>query len=725
MGVSDAWLRQPALEAPPAGEARPPVGATSAELAAFIESLPQAAWLVDGATRQVMCANAIAHRLLGRTEHSMVGEAAENLVFTPEDLAYWDEASAGHAGVLDSETWLSLPDGQARRVSRSIRPFAWWPSPSGEGPSATRTAYTVVITDIGERQQAEERLEQALAELQATLESTADGLLVTDLAGRIRTYNQRFVQLWKLPPGLMERRDYRAMNECMREQVSEPERYELRLRELVNAITLSATDQLELRGHQLVERATQPLWHRGTPMGRVYAFRDMTERVAASRRIAELASTDALTGLPNRTLLTRAVADAAANCEARGEASPGFALMLIDLDRFGAINETLGAELADVVLVQVTRRLQNVLRHGDLVARVGGDQFALLIHGAEPEDAEVAAQRIVKAISEPMQIEDLPFTLTCSVGVAVSPLHGNGVDELQHSAEEAMRQAKAAGRNGWRMRRLRRSSDPRLALRMDHAMRQALDSESFRLHYQPQIDMVTGAIVGAEALLRWRDPQFGGDVPPARFIPVAEESGLIVALGNWVMDRAIQQSAQWLRAGVCVPVAVNVSALQFHQPGFSELVADMLARHGLHPRWLELEVTESILLQDADETLQRLNALADLGVRLSIDDFGTGYSSLAYLKRIPIDQVKIDRSFVVGLPGDRSNAGIVKAILQLAQALGKEVIAEGVESPQQHRFLRDAGCARFQGFLYAPAMDAVQFEQRWRAGVTTEGGPRD
>jgi diguanylate cyclase (GGDEF)-like protein len=511
------------------------------------------------------------------------------------------------------------------------------------------------------------------------------------------------------------------MHEWMRQQVGDADRYELRLRELVNGISLQATDQLELRGHRLVERATQPLWHRDTPMGRVYAFRDMTERVAASRRIAELASTDALTGLPNRTLLTQAVAAAAECRAARRGGGPGFAVMLVDLDRFGAINETLGAALADMVLVQVTRRLQQVLRQGDIVARVGGDQFALLIHDAEPEDAELAAQRIIKAISQPMQIEDLPFTLTCSVGVAVSPLHGNSVDELQHAAEEAMRQAKAAGRNGWRMRRTRRSHDPRMALRMDHAMRQALGTEQFRLHFQPQIDMATGQIVGAEALLRWRDPEFGGDVPPGRFIPVAEESGLIVALGNWVMDRAAQQTALWLKSGVCVPVAVNVSALQFHQPGFSELVSTMLARHGLDPRWLELEVTESILLQDADETLQRLHTLADLGVRLSIDDFGTGYSSLAYLKRIPIDQVKIDRSFVTGLPDDHSNAGIVKAIVQLSQALGKEVIAEGVENTAQHRFLRDAGCSRFQGFLYAPAMDAMAFERLWRDGRRVGG----
>jgi diguanylate cyclase (GGDEF)-like protein/PAS domain S-box-containing protein len=695
MGAPEAWL-----------QGLPAAASSASALAALIDSLPQAAWLVDGATGQLLCANRAAHELLGREPGSLVGTAAESLLVTPEDLAFWAEASQGLSGPLDSETWVTAHDGQARRVARSIRPFEVAPGLAG---------YTVVLTDLSERHLAEEHLEQALAELRATLESTADGLLVTDLTGRIRTYNRRFLQLWGLPAELLDGGDIRAVHEAMRRQVVDPDAYDSRLRELINATTLTAVDPLQLRNQQLIERATQPLWHRERPMGRVYAFRDLSERVAADRRIAELASTDGLTGLPNRTLFVQAVQQAVQRAAEAPDGSKGFALMLVDLDRFGAINETLGASLADLVLVQATRRLQATLRQGDLVARVGGDQFALLVHDADPTDAETAAQRVVKAISAPMQIEDLPFTLTCSVGVAVSPLHGSSVDELTHSAEEAMRQAKAAGRNGWRMRRLRRTSDPRLALRMDHAMRQALGSERFRLHYQPQVDMGSGAIVGAEALLRWRDPEFGGDVPPGRFIPVAEESGLIVALGNWVMEHAVRQSAHWLRSGVAVPVAVNVSALQFQQPAFTDQVAELLLRHGLPARWLELEVTESILLQDADDTLQRLQALADLGVRLSIDDFGTGYSSLAYLKRIPIDQVKIDRSFVTGLPADRSNAGIVKAIVELAKALGKDVIAEGVENRQQHRFLREAGCARFQGFLYAPALEASQFEDRWRS----------
>jgi EAL domain-containing protein (putative c-di-GMP-specific phosphodiesterase class I) len=257
----------------------------------------------------------------------------------------------------------------------------------------------------------------------------------------------------------------------------------------------------------------------------------------------------------------------------------------------------------------------------------------------------------------------------------------------------------------------RRGGDRRADIQLDHAMRQALASGRFRLHYQPQVELRSGRLVGAEALIRWRDPALG-EVAPARFIPVAEDSGFIIALGDWVLTQAVRQAAAWHQRGMAMPIAINVSALQFQQPQFVERVAAVLAASRLPPPLLELELTESILVRDADEALQRLRALARIGVRLSIDDFGTGYSSLAYLKRFPIDKLKIDRSFVRGLPGDDSDGAIVVAILQMAGALGMKVIAEGVESESQRRFLLDAGCHEFQGFLYAPALDSLSFEQR-------------
>jgi EAL domain-containing protein (putative c-di-GMP-specific phosphodiesterase class I) len=295
--------------------------------------------------------------------------------------------------------------------------------------------------------------------------------------------------------------------------------------------------------------------------------------------------------------------------------------------------------------------------------------------------------------------------------MALAPSHGSSVDELTRHADAAMRAVKTAGRASFRLHQARGEADRRESMRLDHAMRQALVSNRFRLHYQPQVRLADGCIVGAEALLRWRDPELG-EMSPVRFIPVAEDSGFIVAVGDWVLTQAVRQAALWHQRGHALPVAVNVSALQFRQTSFVDRVASVLAVSGLPPQLLELELTESILLHDADEALQRLQALAALGLRLALDDFGTGYSSLAYLKRLPVGKLKIDRSFIQGLPGDDSDAGIVRAILQMARALGMKVIAEGVETEAQRQFLLDAGCHEFQGWLFAPALDSLSFEHR-------------
>ena len=346
-----------------------------------------------------------------------------------------------------------------------------------------------------------------------------------------------------------------------------------------------------------------------------------------------------------------------------------------------------------------------------MLARLGGDQFAVLVHTADVAAAESTARRVLNVVAQPCSLDNAQFTLTCSIGVALAPSHGRTADELVRHAEAAMRAVKSAGRANWRLHQARAEVDRRGHMKLNHAMRQALVSGRFRLHYQPQVSLQDGRITGAEALLRWRDPEMG-DVPPARFIPVAEDSGFIVAIGDWVLSQAVRQAALWHGKGLAMPVAVNVSALQFQQAHFVDRVANVLAVSGLPPQLLELELTESILVHDADDALQRLHALARLGVRLSIDDFGTGYSSLAYLKRFPIGKLKIDRSFVQGLPGDESDAGIVRAILQMGRALGMTVIAEGVETEAQRQFLQQAGCHEFQGFLFAPALDALSFEQR-------------
>jgi diguanylate cyclase (GGDEF)-like protein len=665
---------------------------------ALVQSLPEATWIVDGASLQVVAANAAAHGLLGRD--SLVGERADLLVATPEDLAYWDDVAAGRAGTLESEATVSAPDGRSVHVTRRIRPL---------GKTAGGAMhYTVVLTDRTERRAAEDHREQVMAELQATLEATADGILVTDLGGRIRAFNHRFAEVWGIPGDLLETRQDEAVHDWLRRSVADGDAYQRQLNALQDAALANATDRLLLHSGQIVERVTRPLWHRGQPMGRVFSFRDLSERIAADQRIEELSQTDAMTGLPNRGQLARRVLQASTEVDAD---SGSFALLLVDLDRFRAINDTLGTATGDQVLRDVTQRIRGCLRQGDLVARIAGDQFAMLVHRADVAAAESTARRVLDAVSVPSSIDGAQFTLTCSIGVAMCPIHGRGVDELLRHAETAMRAVKDAGRGSFRVHTMRREVDRRSQLKLDHAMRQALVANRFRLYYQPQVDIQSGRVVGAEALIRWRDPELG-DVSPAQFIPVAEESGFIIAIGDWVMTQAVRQAALWRERGHEVPVAVNVSALQFQQPGFVDRVSTVLAANGLDPRWLELELTESILVRDADDTLNRLNALSRIGVRLSIDDFGTGYSSLSYLKRFPIGKLKIDRSFVQGLPADESDAGIVCAILQMAKALGMKVIAEGVETEAQRCFLKDAGCSEFQGFLFAPALDRARFEER-------------
>ena len=393
-------------------------------------------------------------------------------------------------------------------------------------------------------------------------------------------------------------------------------------------------------------------------------------------------------------------------------------LLVVDLDRFGHINDTLGHVVGNDVLLDVAQRIQGCLRKGDLLARVGGDQFAIVVSPADAAFAEKLAGRVLNEIKKPCNVGDAQFTLTCSIGVALAPSHGRDADQLMRRAEQAMRAVKGTGRANWRLHQARTEVDWRSHMKIDHAMRQALVSNRFRLNYQPQVCLATGAVTGAEALLRWRDPEMG-EISPGRFIKVAEDSGFIVQLGEWVLRTAVGQAARWHAQGRSLPVAVNVSALQFQQAHFVERVAEALAVAGMPARLLELELTESILLHDeAGDVLHRLEALARLGVQMSIDDFGTGYSSLSYLKRIPVQKLKIDRAFVSGLPDDDGNAAIVRAIVQMARALGKTVIAEGVETEAQRQFLSDIGCDEFQGFLFAPALDVLSFEQRLPALTT-------
>jgi EAL domain-containing protein (putative c-di-GMP-specific phosphodiesterase class I) len=341
---------------------------------------------------------------------------------------------------------------------------------------------------------------------------------------------------------------------------------------------------------------------------------------------------------------------------------------------------------------------------------LGGDEFVVFLNGADARGAETLARRLLAALAQPFTLNAERFSVGCSIGIALYPTDGRALDALINCADTAMHRVKDHGRGNFRFYQPQMNVDLLARMKMDHAMRQAMEQGLFRLHYQPKVDLCTGSLAGAEALIRWRDDALG-EVSPGVFIPLAEESGYIITIGSWVLDEAVRQAAQWHRANTPVVVAINVSALQFQQADFVQRVAQALEREQLPPNLLELELTESILVQGVEEAMQRLDALAAMGVGLAIDDFGVGYSSLAYLKKFPIHKLKIDRSFVMGLPDSESDLAIVRAIIDMGHALQLKIVAEGVETGGQREVLLAMGCDQYQGFLCSKGLPASEFSQ--------------
>ncbi len=473
---------------------------------------------------------------------------------------------------------------------------------------------------------------------------------------------------------------------------------------------------------QGLEPGLSPMGNGVAPAG-IVMLRDLSEREAWQQRVQDLRMTDGLTALPNRrhleALLARALQfpdtdgpatdSAPAPADATEADSASMAVLHIGLDRFKHINDTFGHHRGDEVLKEVARRLSDGLRAGDTVARLDGDQFVILLPGADAQTSELIARRLLAQIAEDFPIEHQPMNLSASIGVALSPTDGTEADTLLLHAEHAMREVKERRGGGVRFHQPQVNIDRLARMKLDHAMRRALPAGRFSLHYQPQIDLHTGRVVGAEALCRWHDTELG-EVSPGRFIPVAEETGFISELGDWVLCEAVAQATRWLARGLALPVSVNVSMLQFQQTGFVERVSQVLSDASLPPHLLELELTESLLANDVQQVMTQLNRLAALGVQLAIDDFGTGYASLSYLKKLPIHRLKIDRSFVQRLPSDRSDAAITRTIVELAHALDLQVIAEGVETVEQHDHLAQVGCHQFQGYLFSRPVPAPDLE---------------
>ena len=442
---------------------------------------------------------------------------------------------------------------------------------------------------------------------------------------------------------------------------------------------------------------------RGEPLGSVVTLTDITQRKAAEDQIEQLAFYDPLTHLPNRRLLQDRLRQTLA-AGARGRRQG--ALLFIDLDNFKELNDTLGHDIGDLLLQQVAERLIECVRSGDTVARQGGDEFVVILKdlSAQPEEAAAQAQdvgaKILAALNQPYRLAGHDCHSTPSIGATLISDHQTTVDDLLKRADLAMYQAKAAGRNTLRFYDPEMQAVLEARTALEAQLRAGLREGQFLLHYQPQVDQA-GGLTGAEALLRWQHPQ-RGLVAPGAFIPLAEETGLILPLGQWVLETACLQLAAWARAPETagLTLSVNVSARQFRHPGFVGQVRAVLARPGVDPHRLKLELTESLLLDDVPDTIAKMTALKALGLGFSLDDFGTGYSSLTYLKRLPLDELKIDQSFVRDVLTDPNDAAIARTIVALAHSLGLAVIAEGVETEGQREFLLASGCRAFQGYLF-------------------------
>ena len=610
--------------------------------------------------------------------------------------------AARREGPVEGSQLAAVPAGGWQNRYGSARVLGIW----GAGAAVSLAIAALLYL----RQLQLRRLQMRDAELSlaaSVIDSLNEAIMVTDARGRVVTVNPAFSALTGIDESAASGRPASAVVSC---PYSEESRNEF-------------ADQLERDGYWRGElddrRASGESYPKSLsiypvrePGGRiahyVHSFSDISERREAERKIHHLAHHDMLTGLPNRLSLQLRMEQVMAHARRHGTL---FAVLMIDMDHFKDINDTLGHHVGDALLVEVGKRLQRCVRQSDVVARLGGDEFVVLVTDMVTTlTAAAVAEKIVAALSAPYAVEAYQLHSTPSVGIGVFPNDGETVDDLLRNVDSAMYHAKAAGRNNYQFFNDSMSANASERLTLQSSLHQAIAKRQFVLHYQPQIETGSGRLMGVEVLVRWEHPE-RGLVPPNKFIPIAEESDLIIRLGEWILQEACRQLSVWRAMGLQMRIAVNLSARQLRSKNLLRQVKDVVLKYDLKPGDLELEITESVAMEDADNTLRMLAQLRELGLELAIDDFGTGYSSLSHLKLMPLQRLKIDRSFVKDIENDPDDAAICAATISLAHNLGLTVIAEGVETEAQVAFLKKSHCDEFQGYYFAKPIPLATLKQ--------------
>jgi diguanylate cyclase (GGDEF)-like protein/PAS domain S-box-containing protein len=576
-----------------------------------------------------------------------------------------------------------------------------------------RPRLLATVRDITERKLADDALLLKTAMLEAQAETTIDGILVVDESDHIVLANKQFGLDFGIPQEVLSTGDDLIVRKHFTDQVEAPDAFVKRVNYLNSHRSEKSRDELRFKSGKIFDRYSAPLVDsKGRYRGRIWYFRDITDRKVAEERIQFLAYYDALTGLPNRTLLQDRLAKALAGASRRNDK---VALLFLDLDGFKIINDSLGHSVGDLLLKQIADRLKRFSRDQDTVARLGGDEFLIVLSDVKDiPDAAVAAERLMDAMAGGFVVQGHPLSVSCSLGISIFPEHGVDGETLIKHADAAMYSAKDNGRNNIQLFTDQMNAQAVERLALESSLRRALEKKELFLVYQPQMDVATGKITGLEALLRWQHPELGL-VPPDRFIRIAENSGLIIPIGEWVLRAACSQARRWQDEGIpAVVVAVNVSAVQFRQPGFCELIKRVLEETGLAPQYLGLELTEGLLLADADVTFAVLQDLKAMGLSLAIDDFGTGYSGFSYLRHFWVSKLKIDRSFIRDVAVNPDDAAITAAIISMAKSLRLKAVAEGVENEAQMSFLRAHHCDEIQGYYFSRPLTAEKAADKLR-----------